>query len=791
MRSIILLTVFLLAGLGSVAAQGAYYKVKFPDDQTVIGCYAYPDTIYPDIEKYGNCSFNVGVSVKDQVFNLNAWGGCKKILRTWTLIYWCTYDPNEPWPVYIQNPPDTDVGATVFGVPSNRGHISYTQVIKVLDLDPPVFINCPTDPVVFCDYTGNDATQYNDGHTDKCEGPVSLGVKVTDLCSEDDIKLSYRLFLDMDGNGSMETYLSSSSPNAWPIDQMSLSGDTLMANIHFPTGHGLPYGTHKIEWIANDNCGNESLCKYTFTVKDCKAPTVVCINGLSINIMQTGMITLWDTDFIQYYFDNCTPNNQIKIGIRKSGTGTGFPTDSHSVTFDCTELGSQLVELWAVDAYGNADYCETYVIVQDNMGACPPSNKFKGKVLTDNGDPVANVQVDLKKGVATKISGTTDANGQFEIGSVASGCNYKLVPSLDAPAKLGVNTLDALLLSGQLDGVLPMKSPFKFLAADVDKSGSLTNADLQSIINVLLGQQTAFPGVPGWQFVPTSHVFADPNAPWATSVPNALTFCLTGAMPSPLADFVGYKTGDLNGSGATSQLKAASDDRKATPKAIFRTADRRFEAGNEVRVDIISPDLSAFAAFQFTLDFDPTVLSLTQVDPDLVPAEYLATPASGHLTASWHTSAMLDPTVKGKNLKLRTFTLVFQALKTGSISEVLHMSSAITEAEAYTRNLETIAATLEFELKPHTLDLGPALMPVQPNPVQENRFAVNYYLPEAGTTRLLVTDATGQVLESIQSNQDRGYHTTEVELKGAVQPGVLFIRLDAPGGSDVQRVMKL
>ncbi|MBK8965937.1 MAG: hypothetical protein IPM36_04525 [Lewinellaceae bacterium] len=86
----------------------------------------------------------------------------------------------------------------------------------------------------------------------------------------------------------------------------------------------LPYGTHKIKWVITDGCGNEEICEYTFVVKDCKKPTVVCINGLSVNIMPTQMIALWDTDFLQYTEDNCTPSNKLVTAIRKSGTGTGF-----------------------------------------------------------------------------------------------------------------------------------------------------------------------------------------------------------------------------------------------------------------------------------------------------------------------------------------------------------------------------------------------------------------------------------------------------------------------------------
>ena len=312
----------LLLGLSSsLSAQTQYYSVKFPDDRTIIGCGATADTsTAPIIQNFANCGFNVGVTVKDQVFNLTSTGGCKKVLRTWKLIWWCDYDPNWAGPTYIPNPSNTDVGPTVIGNSVNHGYLEYVQVIKISDNAPPIFLNCPSTAVKFCDYTDNDPAQYGN----RCEGPVNLTVKVTDLCSKSDITLTYRLYLDLDGDGTMETYQTSSQPGAWPIET-TINADTVTAKIKLPPGVGLPYGTHKVEWIANDGCGNQSICKYDFIVKDCKAPTVVCINGLSVNIMPTGMITFWATDFVKYFSDNCTPNDLIKIAIRKSGTGTGFP----------------------------------------------------------------------------------------------------------------------------------------------------------------------------------------------------------------------------------------------------------------------------------------------------------------------------------------------------------------------------------------------------------------------------------------------------------------------------------
>ncbi len=642
MRTLLLLIATTAFAFGSFAQTG-YYRVKFPDDFTVYGCGAQADTIYPIIDQYPGCPFSVAVSVKDMVFNLNKTGGCKKILRTWTLVYLCDYDPNKD-PVFIINPTDTDEGPTVFGIPANRGHLQYTQVIKVIDQDGPVFIDCPTDPVVFCDYTNNDPNQYKTGPVDLCEGPVNLRIKVTDDCSKSDLIIKYRLFLDLDGNGTMETFVSSSAPNAWPIDQ-TVVGDTVHANIAFPQGFGLPYGTHKIEWIANDNCGNERICKYEFIVKDCKAPTLICMYGMSVNIMQTGMITVSDQIFLTKVTDNCTPTSQIETAIRKAGAGTGFPAGNHTVTFDCSELGEQFVEVWGRDASGNADYCLTFIDVQDNMGSCPPSSKFAAMVLSPDGDPIPGVQVTLKKGSNVIATYTTDEDGIYEVSSLAAGCKYQLFPSFSgSTAKEGINTLDALLLAAHLDGIKSLSSPYYLLAADVDKSGHLSSADVQTLVKMILGMQTDFPAYTStWHFAPAHFNFNDPSNPWSASIPAATaSFCISGAMPAPKADFVGYKIGDLNVSSLSNLAAPAVSERNEADRLFFLSKDQVFGAGEEVRVSLQTPDLSKLAGFQFTLDYDTEVLSLQSIVPELIPDECIAVPAPGHITACWHSPIMLD-----------------------------------------------------------------------------------------------------------------------------------------------------
>ena len=120
---------------------------------------------------------------------------------------------------------------------------------------------------------------------------------------------------------------------------------------------------------VDNNCDGQ-------TDEETKAPTVVCTNGLSVEMAPSGMVTQAAISFLSYAFDNCTPSNLLVFSISKTGQSSGFPVDTYgepitSLTFDCSELGPQSVQLWVKDLAGNIDYCETYIILEDNQGVCP------------------------------------------------------------------------------------------------------------------------------------------------------------------------------------------------------------------------------------------------------------------------------------------------------------------------------------------------------------------------------------------------------------------------------------
>jgi hypothetical protein len=784
MRFFTILAVFLSLA-PSLFSQSNYFSVKFPDDHTYIGCNASVPVDAPVITQYG-CNINVGVSQFDQKFNTNDAGTCFKILRRWRLLYWCDYNANI-LPTYINNPTNTDVGPTAVGNAANHGYLEYIQVIKVYDTDPPVFSNCPTSKVLFCDYTNNNTSLYSyPPHYDYCEGPVDLQTDVSDVCSGLDLTLGYRLWLDLDSNGSMETYVNSSDATAWPVELTTVN-DKLHGKILFPAGFQLPYGTHKIEWVAGDHCGNEAVCKYEFEVRDCKNPTIVCINGLSVNLMQSGMITLWASDFLQYATDNCTPSNLIKIAIRKAGTGTGFPAGSTGVTFDCNETGTQLVEIWGQDQHGNADYCQNYVNVQDNMGICAPSASVMNKVQKTGGTPMVGATVTAKTANQTvAASAVTNASGQAGPMALIPGC-YTITPSMNtAGAPTGISTLDALLLDLNIHAIEIFDKPWQFAASDVNGDGILTTEDVSAIIQTSIGVAQQWPGVANWQFIPS-----DASMPGSTiEFPETQQICLT-ANGAGQSEWIAVKSGDLDGSGDGNQFTGGDpEDRAERLRQIkFTIYDQQFEAGETVEVPVITPELIGLAGFQIALAYDPSALTMLAATPGLVPAQQLKKEDDTPLVrAGWVNALGYLPEGGEMFINQNAFTVMFTTLKAGKLSDYIDINKSAVHPEVYLSNHRQMAARLRFI--PFTGQRNsPQLLSPVPNPVRGAEVTARYMLPKATTAQITFTDLNGRTVAEHAVAGDAGYHEVALPLN-SMHSGMYMMQLITDGGV-VSKLMEL
>ena len=460
----------------------------------------------------------------------------------------------------------------------------------------PKFLSCPSTPDTLCDLTDN-SPQFWQGSVwydllyqkfDLPEAAVDLQIAALDSCGLGGLAISFFLKLDLDGDGQPETGIWSDSLNApdtvffnnlnqpggqpRPFDMRPVSAaekfrfaletfsnaDTVFARLRWNTAAKpdtyvlpqLPAGRHEILWTATTPNGTQQTCSRSFWIRDCKPPVVKCINGLSVNILPTKWITLWDTDFLQYTEDNHTPSNLITLGIRKKGDGTGFPlnpdgTAAHHITFTCDEIGTQGIELWALDKADNAAFCETTVIIQDVFWLCTTPITVKSCIVNACGwawsrefyvsvsDTSGNNWYSLTnaQGCATVFYGPHPIPGDITVSA-----------SLNESAKTTVQSINRL--KKHLDGSEPLDNPYLFVAADVNNDLKVDSNDLAEMIKVITGFQTNWTNNASWRFIPRFYNFPWPHPPTA-SIPSVYVIDPSVGTLDPL-DFIAVQIGNLN-----------------------------------------------------------------------------------------------------------------------------------------------------------------------------------------------------------------------------------------------------
>lgn len=222
--------------------------ITFPNDRTLNGCV----NIDTDPSNTGRPTFDddicslVADTYEDQVFSFVD-DACLKILRTWTVIDWCTFDQNNP---------------------NGGGIYSATQIIKVSNGVDPVFDGCTNLTV--------------EAFGENCNGFAEIIVNATDDCTPAP-ELLYEYTIDQDSDGIIDFFGSSNDAS-----------------------RTLPVGLHTVYFTVEDQCGNQEDCSFTVNVVDRKKPTPYCLSEITTVIMpSTGEISIWANDFDLGSFDNC------------------------------------------------------------------------------------------------------------------------------------------------------------------------------------------------------------------------------------------------------------------------------------------------------------------------------------------------------------------------------------------------------------------------------------------------------------------------------------------------------
>lgn len=551
-------------------------------------------------------------------------------------------------------------------------------------------------------------------------------------------------------------------------------------------------GVHRVYWRATDQCGRNLTCSHTITVEDCQPPNLICTSGLTIGINEPNCgDKLAAKRFILNLSDNCSPTDKIQLGIRKVGEGTGFPT-TDTVAFDRCNIGVNLLEVWARDEKGRSNQCNTYVLLQANSGACvcvrDANVRLKGCTRAANNKKLGNYQIQTRfqnepgaEPTYSKVFSqnvATDSCFTATLPKVPLGGPFRAtVWAKKAGAALdGVTTLDLALISKHILGIDTFKTIYQTLAADVNRSNTVTTFDVVEARKVILGIYDSFPGITAWQMIrpvvtPAYTLnFAALRDTYQVVIPPISTAEVNVARNF---NFVAVKMGDVNYSAQPNLQESAVEDRAALP---VRMEDRVLNPGVSYRVPLSWGDAGQLDAWQLALGFDPALLRIEKVEG--LPAENIALDGElGTLRALW-----FDTASKGVVEGTALMALMVRALRPVRLSEALWLDGVAMSPEAYTLPAQGPATRwplgLHFEGAADPTQTWVATP--QPNPFA-NETVFRYQLAQAQPLRLDVVDAAGRAVYAAQRDCSEGVGEWRLSQEDLRSEGLLFYRLSAGG----------
>ena len=163
---------------------------------------------------------------------------------------------------------------------------------------------------------------------------------------------------------------------------------------------------------------------------------------------------------------------------------------------------------------------------------------------------VGNARVQVVDANGTIINEvTSNANGSYSLDILLSEVQpgWQLKVTKDGNATNGVSAIDLILTQKHLLFVDPFDSPLPKIAADANRSGTISSLDIVTLLKLLLGVTSNFPDGQSWIFIPADTDFGPPtqHPPVIPSYSIPLQDILDG-LRQP--DFIGIKKGDVNGS---------------------------------------------------------------------------------------------------------------------------------------------------------------------------------------------------------------------------------------------------
>ena len=261
--------------------------------------------------------------------------------------------------------------------------------------------------------------------------------------------------LYLDGTGSAT--IDASGLGASATDNCSTAPTVTLSNTTFSCAE---LGSNTITVTAADGNGNSVTATKSVTVYDTLSPAITVPASVALNIGASGSVALGNPASAT---DNC-----------------GQPVITYDVTsFDCSDLGTNTVEVTATDANGNVSTANMTVVVTDNID--PTLNLVSSAVtvaLDASGSAVLSTS-QVVSSVTDNCSGVTVTVSPNSFGCSDLGANTVTVTATDGSGNTTTATTSVTVVDN-IDPVITVVANPADVVLDATGSGSITAAMVAS-----------------------------------------------------------------------------------------------------------------------------------------------------------------------------------------------------------------------------------------------------------------------------------------------------------------------
>ena len=460
--------------------------------------------------KDGQCT-KVLAGFEDKFISFDGYS-CGKIIREWTAIDWCKYEPNttantraERYVLVkdkVLNKAYWSYGPDHHDI-EHDGWYSFQQVVKIEDHYPPDLATCSD---VEFDLKG------------KCHDKFWYKNKIVDHgpCPGEKTTIELTLF-DKWGDVVLQKWLKAVNHKEFNIDLGYLYAGEYIA--HFD---------------LKDGCGNTNYCKQYIHIKDKNPPHLICIKDLSVSIADNFGTAIWAADFVHKVEGPCYDNTVTY----------SFDKNDHvpSLSFKCPDgPGIKDLEVFVTGSNGVKTSCNVTLAVKDNFACNENAMMVIGKVLDWRGFPVQGATIKVFGDKELKESGESNVNGIYSVPPVELNFSKgEITSSVTDKDKRGLDASDLIALLRHVLEIEPLKKVHQRAAADINSDGEITMMDYWALTDILYDLPKFNTEYEPWKFYDETMTHS--------GITNHMTFFRPARMLRFRSDynFYGVKTGDVD-----------------------------------------------------------------------------------------------------------------------------------------------------------------------------------------------------------------------------------------------------